>query len=129
MSVRKLIGAAALSLALSATAHAAEPTLPADLGPMKYDASGTVPCSAKSASYDQQCGFRVLRKPNGEAEIWIANIAYTDEVRYRVLYFAEGEFATRDDAKLDYGRDSDNWLLNADGNEFYRIPDAVIVGG
>ena len=116
-------------LAASLGLHAAEPAVPADLGPLKYDASGTIPCSAKTASYDQACGFRVLRKADGAAEIWISNIAYNDEVRYRVLYFAHGEFTTRDDAKLDYSRDSDNWLLNADGNEFYKIPDAVIVGG
>ena len=65
----------------------------------------------------------------GEAEIWIANIAYNDEVRYHVLYFAHDEFTTRDNTKLDYSRDGDNWLLNADGNDFYKIPDAVIVIG
>jgi hypothetical protein len=71
----------------------------------------------------------VVRKPGGAAEIWIANIAYNDRVKYRVLDFAEGEFTTRDDAALDYSRDSDNWLVNADGREYYKIPDAVIVGG
>ena len=104
--------------------------LPTDLGPKHYDASGVLKCSAASASYDQACGFRVLRKTGGDAEIWIANIATPkDQVRYRVLYFAHGEFTTRDDARLDYHRDSDSWVLNADGNEFYQIPDAVIEGG
>ena len=120
------------------TAQAAEPAkaesdaksmLPADLGPMKYDAGGVLKCSVDSAAYDLACGFRIVRKPGGAAEIWIANPTHSDEVRYRVLYFAEGEFTTRDDAKLDYGRDSDNWLMKANGNEFYRIPDAVITGG
>ena len=107
----------------------AKSQVPADLGPMKYDASGTLPCSVGSVAYDQACGFRVVRKPGGAAEIWIANIAYNDRVEYRVLDFAEGEFTTRDDAALDYSRDSDNWLLSADGREYYKIPDAVIVGG
>jgi hypothetical protein len=107
----------------------AKSQVPADLGPTKYDASGTLPCSVGSAAYDQACGFRVVRKPGGAAEIWIANIAYNDRVKYRVLDFAEGEFTTRDDAALDYSRDSDNWLVNADGREYYKIPDAVIVGG
>jgi len=105
------------------------PVVPADLGPTKYDASGTLPCSAGAATYDQACGFRVVRKPDGAAEIWIANIAYNDQVVYRVLYFAAGEFTTRGGDSLDYSRDSDNWLVNANGREFYKIPDAVIVGG
>jgi len=128
--MNKIVTIPALILAAAGlTAHAAEPAVPADLGPMKYDASGTIPCSAKTASYDQVCGFRVVRKADGAAEIWISNIANNDVARYRMLYFAHGEFTTRDDAKLEYSRDSDNWLLNADGNEFYKIPDAVIVGG
>jgi len=103
--------------------------VPADLGPTKYDASGVLPCSAGAATYDQACGFRVLRKSDGAAEIWISNIAYNDQVVYRVLYFAKDEFTTRGDDSLDYSRDSDNWLVKANGREFYKIPDAVIVGG
>ena len=105
------------------------PIVPADLGPTSYDASGTLPCSVGAATYDQACGFRVVRKPGGAAEIWIANIAYNDQVVYRVLYFTIGEFTTRGDDSLDYSRDSDDWLVNANGREFYKIPDAVIVGG
>jgi len=121
--------AALVLTATSLSAQTAEPITPADLGPAKYDASGGLKCSADSNSYDQICGFRVLRKPGGAAEIWIANIAHNDKVVYRVLYFDHGEFTTRDDAKLDYSRESDNWLLNVDHSEFYQIPDAVILGG
>jgi len=130
--MKKIVTIPALILAaagLTACATGSVPTASADLGPMKYDASGTIPCSARAASYDQACGFRVVRKADGAAEIWISNIAYHDEARYRVLYFARGEFSTRDEAKLDYSRDSDNWLVSANGNEFYKIPDAVIAGG
>lgn len=113
----------------SQAANEGTPVVPADMGPMNADASGTLPCSVGDASYDQACGFRVVRKSGGEAEIWISNIAYTDQVVYRVLYFAKGEFTTRGGDALDYSRDSDNWLLNANGREYYKIPDAVIVGG
>ena len=113
----------------SQAANEGTPVVPADLGPMNADASGTVPCSAGSASYDQACGFRVVRKSGGAAEIWIANIAYTDQAVYRVLYFLKGEFTTRGGDSLDYSRDSDNWLVKANDREFYKIPDAVIVGG
>jgi len=119
----------AVSGCTSQATNEGTPVVPADLGPTNADASGTVPCSVGSASYDQACGFRVVRKSGGEAEIWISNIAYTDQVVYRVLYFAKGEFTTRGGDALDYSRDSDNWLVNANAQEYYKIPDAVIVGG
>ncbi len=117
------------------TACGAEPVkseysqAPADLGPGNPDATGVVRCSVGAATYDQVCGFRVVRKPGGEAEIWISNIAYNDRVVYRVLNFAQGEFTTRGNASLDYSRSSDNWLVTADDREHYKIPDALIVGG
>jgi hypothetical protein len=37
-----------------------------------------MPCSAGEPSYDQACGWRVLRQADGGAEIWIANIAVSD---------------------------------------------------
>ena len=103
------------------------PPVPIDHGPGNPDATGVVRCSLGAATYDKDCGFRVVRKPGGAAEIWISNISY--KVVYRVLNFAEGEFTTRGGDSLDYSRSSDNWLVTADGREHYKIPDAVIVGG
>jgi len=56
-----------------------------DLGPMKYDASGTMACSAGEPTYDQRCGWRVVRKAGGDASIWISNIAVKEKPAYRVL--------------------------------------------
>ncbi len=105
------------------------PPVPIDHGPGNPDATGVVRCSLGAETYDKTCGFRVVRKPGGAAEIWISNIAYNDRVVYRVLNFAEGEFTTRGGDALDYSRSSDNWLVTADDREHYKIPDAVIVGG
>jgi hypothetical protein len=58
----------ALAAALALTACSAPPVSP-DLGPMKYDAGGTMPCSAKEPSYSEACGWRVVRKADGGAEI------------------------------------------------------------
>ena len=105
------------------------PIVPIDHGPGNPDATGIVRCSVGAETYDKTCGFRVVRKPGGAAEIWISNIAYNDRVVYRVLNFAQGEFTTRGGDSLDYSRSSDNWLVTADGREHYKIPDALIVGG
>jgi hypothetical protein len=104
--------------------------IPGDTGPTTYDASGKVKCSSGTPTLDQWCDFRVRRdRAKGSAEIWLANIASKDEVRYRVLYFADGTFTTRDKASLSWQRQDDNWWVGADGREFYLIPDALIYGG
>lgn len=99
-----------------------------DLGPMTYDASGTMPCSAGAPTFDEACGWRVVRKPNG-AEIWISNIAVSDRAAYRVLTVSNGEFTDRDGAPLRVSKDGDTWTITANGNEHYRFADALITGG
>ena len=101
----------------------------ADLGPMKYDASGTMPCSAGAPSYDQACGWRVLRKSDGDAEIWISNIAAAEKPAYRVLQFSKGDFTARDGSLVQVMKDSDTWSVSVAGKEFYRFADALLTGG
>lgn len=114
-----LVLGAALALA-GCTAPAVSP----DLGPMSYDASGTLPCSAKVPSYSEACGWRVVRKAHGGAEIWIANIASEVKPAYRVLEYTRGEFTA-----LQVTKDADTWSVSVPGREYYRFPDAVISGG
>lgn len=101
----------------------------ADLGPMEYDAGGTMPCSAGSPSFDQACGWRVIRDGSGGAEIWISNIASASKPAYRVLVFSGGEFTARDGSPLEVSKEGDTWtVVAADGGHF-RFAEAVITGG
>jgi hypothetical protein len=95
---------------------------------MTYDASGTMPCSAGEPSYDQVCGWRVLRRADGGAEIWIANIAVSDRVAFRVLRFSNGDFTDRDGDPVQVSKDGDQWSIHV-GREHYRFADALITGG
>jgi hypothetical protein len=117
------------SAALLCTVACAQATGPAaDLGPMTYDASGTMPCSAGEPSYDQACGWRVLRKADGGAELWISNIAVSDRAAFRVLRFADGEFTDRDGDPVQVSKDGEIWSISV-GQEHYRFADALIAGG
>jgi len=117
------------SATLICTVACAQPSGPAaDLGPMTYDASGTMPCSAGEPSYDQACGWRVVRKADGGAELWIANIDVSDRAAFRVLRFADGEFTDRDGDPVQVSKDGDTWSISV-GQEHYRFADAVIAGG
>ena len=100
-----------------------------DLGPMEYDASGVMACSAGVASYDEACGWRMVRKADGGAEIWISNIAVSDRPAYRVLDFSQGEFTARDGTSLDIGKTGNTWLVSVPGQEYYRFDGAKIIDG
>ena len=123
------LGAAASCLVVSLAGCVEESSVKPDMGPMTYDASGTMPCSAGAPTLDQACGWRVVRKPGGGAEIWISNIAVRDRPAYRVLIFSRGEFSARDGAPLRVNKDADQWTITANGQEHYRFADALITGG
>ncbi len=117
------------TLALAACGAVVAPDEALDLGPMEYDASGTMPCSAGAPIYDGACGWRVVRGGSGSAEIWISDIAISDRPAYRVLDFADGEFTARDGAALNVAKDDDIWSVSVPGQEYYRFADALITGG
>jgi hypothetical protein len=118
----------------AAAAPATEPAkttaaAPTNLGPTTYDASGTMPCSAGKASFDQACGWRVVRNGAGGAEIWISNIASKEILNYRVITFANGEFTAQDGSALQVSKEEDMWTVIADDGGHFRFADAVISGG
>jgi hypothetical protein len=119
-----------INFALSVDNQSSKSATPTETGPEKYDAYGEIKCSTDKPTLDQWCEFSVLRDlSKHSAEIWIGNIAFKDEVQYRVLYFADGKFTTNDKAKLAWQRQDDNWRVSIDRHEFYFIPDTLIYGG
>lgn len=107
----------------------AKKAIAGNAGPAKWDASGSVKCSAGAPGLERECGFRVVRNlPKQSAGVWIANIA-KGESEYRFLHYADKQFTTSDSAKLAWQRKDDNWWISVDGKEFYLIPDALIHGG
>jgi hypothetical protein len=88
-----------------------------------------MPCSAGGPSFDEACGYRVVRDGSGGAEIWISNIASDVKPAYRVLTFSNGEFTARDGSALDVSRDGDMWIVAAADGGYFRFADAVITGG
>ena len=107
----------------------AEGAAEVDLGPMEYDASGTMPCSVGGPAFDEACGWRVVRDGSGGAEIWISNIASETKPAYRVLRYADGAFTTRDGTPLEVTQDGDMWTVSAQDGGFFRFPEAVVTGG
>lgn len=99
-----------------------------DIGPMKYDASGTMQCSDKKPTFNEVCGWRVLRHSDGSAELWISNIAVSDTVAFRVLEFANGEFADRDGVALNVTKSGKIWTVSVPSKEYYRFPNSILKG-
>ena len=126
-----------LSVAVTGSAKTSTSAAPAapsaaaatNAGPAKWDASGSVKCSAGSDAFDQMCSFRVVRDlPRKAADIWIGNAA-NGQADYRYLRYADKVFTSNDKSKLAWQRKDDNWWVSVNGREFYFVPDALIHGG
>ncbi len=110
-------------------APAANTVAAANKGPARWDASGTVKCSAGSDPFDKACGFRVVRKLSKKsADIWVGNAA-NGEADHRFLHDENQVFTSDDRSKLAWQRKDDDGWVSVDGKEFYFLPDALIHGG
>lgn len=91
-----------------------------------YHATGKVSCSMGDAAPGSlQCEFGVIRGTPGNAEVHVTPPGGFK----RVLTFAGGKVSAGGGAKAKAGRSGDNWLVDVNDYEHYRIPDAVISGG
>lgn len=91
-----------------------------------YHASGKVPCwLGDPAPGSSQCAFGVIRGAAGNAEV---RITLPDGLT-RILTFTGDKVSADEGATVHAGRSDDNWLIEVDDFEHYRIPDAVINGG
>ncbi len=88
-----------------------------------------MPCSAGNTSFDEACGWRVVRDGSGGAEIWISNIASDVKPAYRVLIYSGGKFTAKDGTSLDVSREDDMWTVSAEDGGHFRFAHAVITGG
>jgi hypothetical protein len=96
-------------------------------GPPKFNASGDTKCSTGAKTLNLLCGFKVARKPGGAAEIWLDKPGAKGQTR--ILLFSQGEFNTKDNAKVTARKESDTFYVTVDGKEVYMIPEAMILGG
>lgn len=113
----------------SASAPAGLGTAPAGDAKVKgtpYHATGKVPCSMGNAAPGSlQCEFGVIRGAPGNAEVHLTPPGgFT-----RVLIFAGGKVSASEGARVKPGRSDNDWLIEVNDHERYRIPDAVINGG
>lgn len=99
-----------------------------DLGPMEYDDSGTMPCSVGKPSFDEACGWRVIRDSSEGVELWISNIASEEKPAYRVLLFSDGAFTAKDGTPLKVSQEGDTWIVSAEDGGYFQIVDEVITG-
>lgn len=95
-----------------------------------FDATGFVPCAMAHDLPMAECKFGVARAGGGDAAVVITK----PDGRKRVIFFQRGRATSVDISEADYSgefhveRDSD-WSRVSVGNERYRIPDAVPLGG
>ena len=116
-----ITGGAATSAALGAA-----PAGDAKVKGTPYHATGQVPCSMGSAPQGwAQCDFGVIRGKPGNAEVHVTPPGGFK----RVLTFAGGKVTSAADAKVKASKSGDEWSVDVNDYEHYRIPEAVISGG
>lgn len=99
-------------------------------GQGEFDATGPLPCSFSKDQAMQECQFGVARAGGGYATVVITK---PDGVK-RAIFFRMGKALGADTSQADgypefrSSKESD-WNLIYVGEEFYKIPDAVIFGG
>jgi len=99
-------------------------------GQNKFDATGKVPCSFSNGKTMQECDFGVARAGGGYATVVITK----PDGRKRAIFFRMGKALGADTSQAEgypefrSSKESDSNLIHV-GDEFYKIPDAVIFGG
>ena len=90
-----------------------------------YDATTLLPCSFSGPTYDQSCPAGILRGDAGAASIRILK----PDGNERVLTIAGDDVSTPNGGALSASRAEDEWRIDIDGREFYRVPEAAVSGG
>jgi hypothetical protein len=72
-----------------------------------------------------QCDFGVIRGKPGNAEVHVTPPGGFK----RVLTFAGGKVTADDARSVSFTKSGDDWNVDVNDYEHYRIPDAVVVGG
>lgn len=105
---------------------AAAPAGDAKVKGTPYHATGKVPCAmGNAAPGSQQCDFGVIRGKAGEAEVHVTPPGGFK----RVLRFAGGKVTADGASAVKSSKSSDDWMVEVNDYERYRIPEAVISGG
>ena len=99
-------------------------------GQGEFDATGPLPCSFSKDQAMQECQFGVARAGGGYATVVVTK---PDGMK-RAIFFRMGKALGADTSQADgypefRSSKQDDWNLIHVGDEFYKIPDAVIFGG
>jgi len=118
-------GSYALTIGVDGAGGASAPVAPstdAKVPGTRFHATGQVPC-AIGAAPDKPCDFGVVRGGAGRAEVTVTSSGGSA----RVLRFS-GATVTGD-GSVKAEKRGDEWRIEVDEVERYRIPDAVVNGG
>ena len=90
-----------------------------------YHATGKIPCAMGDEKMESaQCEFGVIRGKLGNAEVHITPPGGFE----RILIFS-GEKVSAQESKVKATKSGDDWLIEVNDYEHYKIPSAVISGG
>lgn len=89
-----------------------------------FHATGQVPC-ALGAEATKMCPYGVVRSGPGQAEVRVTPPGGLE----RVLKFSGNSASAPESQSIKASKQGDEWSIEVNGFERYRIPDAVVNGG
>lgn len=94
-----------------------------------YNATGNIPCNMGSGQTTGNCKFGVIRKGNGNADVYVTK----PNGAMRVINFQGGNAVGYDRSQADRGefsasKEADLYIIRI-GSERYEIPEPVVFGG
>jgi len=116
-----------LTVGITSGPAGAAPRSDAKVAGTPYHAKGMVRCSiGPDPKGSAQCEFGVIRGKPGNAEVHVTSPGGAK----RVLNFTSAKVTSADPkVRLKASKSGDEWSISINDDEFYVIPEAVIVGG
>lgn len=90
----------------------------------RFHATGQVPCTMGTEA-PKMCPFGVIRSGPGQAEVRITPTGGME----RTLNFSDDQVSAPGSQSVEATRQADEWAVEVNDFERYRIPDAVVNGG
>lgn len=95
--------------------------------PNNFYNAGMLRCSANDISFDDVCDYAIYKEKKSPIKVVIENVAVETTIKYRILYFINGEFKSKNKKdKIHFHKTESNHYQISVGRENYLLPIRVL---
>jgi len=91
--------------------------------PNNFYNAGMIRCSLNDISFDDVCDYAIYKEKKSPIKVVIENVGVTTRIEYRVLYFINGKFKSKNKKDIvHFHKTASNHYQIAVGEENYLLP-------